>query len=148
MTRSIAFIWLLASSVYAGEIHSHVTITQALTKKRVTLPAYQLRGAPVKSPPRTSTSVDELSRVAIYLDGPGLSPGKPVYSEMRQHNRQFEPDILLIPTGSIVAFPNGDPIFHNVFSQSAGFLGRRIHVPENGSVDIELPIPLPVKKGE
>ena len=221
MTRSIAFIWLLASPLYAGEIHSHVTITRGLTKKRVTLPAYQLRGAPVKSPPQTS--VDELTRVAIYLEGPGLCPGKPLHLEMKQHNRQFEPDILLVPIGSTVSFPNGDPIFHNVFSfskakefdlgyypsgqsrtlrfdkpgiaqvychlhpnmrsaivvvpgawygqpeadgnlvfsdvpggdykivawhRSAGFLGRRIYVSENGSVDVELSLPLMDKKGE
>ena len=224
MIRSTAFICLLlASPLYAGEIHSHVTVTRGLTKKRVTLPAYQLRGALVKSAPQTATSVDELSRVAIYLEGPGLSPGKPLHLEMKQHNRQFEPDILLVPIGSTVSFPNADPIFHNVFSlsqakafdlgyyplgqsrtlqfdkagitqvychlhpnmtagivivpgawygqpesdgnlvfsevpagdykivawhKSAGFLGRRIHVPENGSVDIELPIPLLDKKRE
>jgi plastocyanin len=224
MTRSTAFIWLLlASPLYAGEIHSHVTITRGLTKKRVTLPAYQLRGAPVKSTPQPSASVDELSRVAVYLEAPGLSAGKSLHLEMKQHNRQFEPDILLVPTGSTVSFPNGDPIFHNVFSfskakefdlgyypsgqsrtlrfdkpgiaqiychlhpnmssaivvvpgtwygqpeadgnlvfseipggdykiiawhRSAGFLGRRIHVPENGSIDIELSLPLMDKKGE
>jgi plastocyanin len=223
MTRSSALTWLLlASSLHAGEIRSHVTITQGLTKKRVTLPAYQLRGGPVKSPPPVSTSVDELSRVAVYLEGPDLSPGKPLHLEMKQHSRQFEPDILVVPIGSTISFPNADPIFHNVFSlsqakafdlgyypsgqsrtlrfdkpgiaqvychlhpnmsgaivvvpsawyaqpgangslifsdvpagdykivawhKSAGFLGRRIHVPETGSIDIELPIPLLDKKG-
>jgi plastocyanin len=224
MTRPLTFLWLLlASSLYAGEIRIHVTITEGLTKRRVTLPAYQLRGAPLKSAPRASTSVDELSRVVIYLEGPRLSPGKPLHLEMNQHNRQFEPDILIVPIGSTVSFPNADPIFHNVFSlskakefdlgyypsgqsrtlrfdkpgiaqvychlhpnmsaaivvvmgpwygqpdangnlvfseapagdykivawhKSAGFLGRRIRVPETGSVEIELPIPLLDKKGE
>ena len=32
--------------------------------------------------------------------------------------------------------------------KSAGFLGRRIRVPENGSIDIELPLPLLDKKVE
>jgi plastocyanin len=224
MTRSTAFLCLLlASPLYAGEIHSHVTISRALTKKRITLPAYQLRGAPVSSPPPTSTSVDELRRVAVYLEGPSLSPGKLLHLEMKQHNRQFEPDILLVPIGSTVSFPNGDPIFHNVFSfskakefdlgyypsgqsrtlrfdkpgiaqvychlhpnmnsaivvvsgawygqpeadgnlvfsevpagdykivawhRSVGFLGKRILVPQNGSIDIELSLPLMDKKGE
>jgi plastocyanin len=194
-----------------------VTITQGLTKKRVTLPAYQLRGAPVKAPQRTSASVDELSRVAIYLEGPDLRAGTPLHLEMKQQNRQFEPDILVVPAGSTIVFPNSDPIFHNVFSlskikqfdlgyygagqsrtqrfdkpgvvrvychlhpnmnaavlvvasawygrpgsdgtcvlaevppgshgivawhKSVGFLLKKVQVPENGSVDIELSIPL------
>ena len=37
---------------------------------------------------------------------------------MEQRGRQFSPRLMLIPTGSTVAFPNFDPIFHNVFSTS------------------------------
>lgn len=227
MTRSSAFLWLFwawgLATCDAGEIRSHVTITQGLTRKRVTLPAYQLRGAPVKPAPPASSSIDELSRVAIYLEGPNLSPGKPLHLEMTQHNRQFDPDILLVPAGSTVSFPNADPFFHNVFSlskakafdlgyypsgqsrtlrfdkpgiaqvychlhpnmsaaivvvpgpwygqpgadgnlaftevpagdykivawhKSAGFLGKRIRVPESGSIEVALPIPLLDKKGE
>ena len=161
--------------------------------------------------------------MAIYLEGPTLSPGKPLHLELKQRNRQFEPDILLAPIGSTVSFPNMDSIFHNVFSlskakefdlgyyplgqtrflrfdkpgivqvychlhpnmsaaivvvpgawygqpeadgnlifsevpagnykivcwhKSAGFLGRKIVVPQSGSIDIELSIPLLDKKGE
>jgi len=37
---------------------------------------------------------------------------------MEQKNREFQPDLLTIPCGSTVSFPNLDPIFHNVFSLS------------------------------
>jgi plastocyanin len=33
-----------------------------------------------------------------------------------QHNKAFEPHVLVVPVGSVVAFPNRDPFFHNVFS--------------------------------
>lgn len=33
-----------------------------------------------------------------------------------QKNRMFTPHLLVIPVGSVVAFPNADPFFHNVFS--------------------------------
>ena len=33
-----------------------------------------------------------------------------------QKNRTFRPHLLIIPVGSVVQFPNGDPFFHNVFS--------------------------------
>ena len=35
-----------------------------------------------------------------------------------QHHKMFEPHLLVVPVGSIVEFPNQDPWFHNVFSES------------------------------
>jgi plastocyanin len=37
-----------------------------------------------------------------------------------QHNKSFEPHVLVVPVGSVVAFPNHDPFFHNVFSLFEG----------------------------
>jgi plastocyanin len=37
-----------------------------------------------------------------------------------QHNKTFEPHVLVVPVGSVVAFPNRDPFFHNVFSLFEG----------------------------
>jgi plastocyanin len=33
-----------------------------------------------------------------------------------QKNKMFTPHLLVVPTGSVVLFPNADPFFHNVFS--------------------------------
>jgi plastocyanin len=33
-----------------------------------------------------------------------------------QRNKSFDPHVLVVPVGSVVAFPNRDPFFHNVFS--------------------------------
>ena len=40
--------------------------------------------------------------------------------QMRQHDKRFEPHLLVIPVGSTVKFPNLDPWFHNVFSLYQG----------------------------
>lgn len=37
-----------------------------------------------------------------------------------QHNKKFEPGLLVVPVGSVVDFPNEDPWFHNVFSLYRG----------------------------
>jgi len=37
-----------------------------------------------------------------------------------QRNKRFEPNLLVIPVGSVVDFPNADPWFHNVFSLYRG----------------------------
>src|SRR6266436_9670724 len=37
-----------------------------------------------------------------------------------QRNKRFEPNLLVVPVGSVVDFPNADPWFHNVFSLYRG----------------------------
>jgi plastocyanin len=114
-----------AVTAAAGEaaVSGRVVITRVMTKKRVTLPSYDLRGVAVNSgnpdkPTGGNPCADELSRVVIYLEGPGLKPAAPTRSTMAQKNRHFEPEIVVVPVGSSVSFPNEDPIFHNVFSLS------------------------------
>lgn len=43
---------------------------------------------------------------------------KPV--AMLQKHKMFVPHLIAIPVGTAVAFPNADPIFHNVFSSFSG----------------------------
>lgn len=40
-------------------------------------------------------------------------------ASMAQRDTAFVPAALVVPVGSAVTFPNGDPFFHNVFSYSA-----------------------------
>ena len=42
----------------------------------------------------------------------------PIVAEMRNTGKTFVPDILAIPVGSTVRFPNDDPFFHSIFSAS------------------------------
>lgn len=37
-----------------------------------------------------------------------------------QRDKRFEPHVLVVSVGSVVAFPNHDPFFHNVFSLFEG----------------------------
>lgn len=103
----------------AGDIEGAVTIQHTLTRRKVTLPAGQYdRGASVQL---GSTGTDdrlafERTHVVIYLEGDHASP--PVKASIEQKERQFLPDLVVIPSGSTVSFPNMDPIFHNVFSLS------------------------------
>jgi plastocyanin len=51
-----------------------------------------------------------------------VQPGTGKSFQMVQKDKIFQPHLLVVPTGSLVAFPNRDPFFHNVFSL---FNGRR-----------------------
>jgi plastocyanin len=130
MKRSLVLsILILCSGIGAASaanhavITGHVVITKVLTKERVALPVYRLRGV---SPPLTPAEdrrnvrpgFNELSRVVIYLQGPGLARGVPVRATLTQKSLRFHPEIVVVPVGSAVSFPNEDPIFHNVFSLS------------------------------
>jgi plastocyanin len=110
------------ASAFAGEVRGRILITKNLTKRRLVLPDYQLRGVAISSNPAERGSTDkttsEFSRVVVYLDGPAV-PSEHVSSEtLSQKNTFFDPEILVVPVGSTVSFPNEDPIFHNVFSLS------------------------------
>ena len=65
---------------------------------------------------------DEMQNVVVYLESvppssfdPRRDPGA---LAVRQTQERFEPHVLPIVKGSVVEFPNLDPIFHNVFSLS------------------------------
>ena len=46
-------------------------------------------------------------------------PGAPVKAVMDQIERAFVPDLLVIPTGSTVEFPNSDSVSHQIYSFSS-----------------------------
>ncbi len=111
-------------SLSAESIEGTAIIRKRLTKPRVTasLPLYA-RGTPVEldSDSETDPLVYERSRVAVYVEGsyPAPATGKSAaVAKMEQTGRRFSPELLVIEAGSRVSFPNGDPIFHNVFSLS------------------------------
>lgn len=64
----------------------------------------------------------DYSGIVVWLEPVGrdapLSP--PRVFTMLQKGKRFQPHVLAIPLGSIVDFPNFDPIFHNAFSDFAG----------------------------
>lgn len=57
----------------------------------------------------------------VYIAGP--VPGAPAARpsgplDLTQRGEAFGPTLLVVPMGATVRFPNGDPLFHNVFSYS------------------------------
>lgn len=115
-------LWALTgTSLVAADITGVITVKQRLTRPRVTAavsmyergPAVEL-GKDAESDPLAA----ERSRVVIWIEGDGGAPVPSQTASMEQVNRRFDPDIVVVPKGSSVSFPNMDPIFHNVFSLS------------------------------
>lgn len=47
-----------------------------------------------------------------------LDPAAPIHAVMDQIHRMFVPEILVIPVGSTVSFPNSDSVSHQIYSFS------------------------------
>jgi len=121
LATSILFTIALVTQLAAADIDGLVVVKHRLTKRRVTAPAGEYeRGIPVKLASDQSAQNDvlayERAHVVIYVEG--AHPAPQTSAVIEQKNRRFLPDLVVIPAGSSVSFPNFDPIFHNVFSLS------------------------------
>ena len=87
----------------------------------------------------------DLRDVYVYVDVRGPRVNQTV--EIKQENKQFSPRLAVVPIGTTVTFPNLDPIFHNVFSNSptnsfdlgsyrAGDQTRSVVMTKPGVVDV------------
>jgi plastocyanin len=116
MNRSSIFAMLLllgiagrAAPARAGESDAAALSPPPVTGQVV------LRQSNSKSPLR------DASKVVVWLvpaDGArpvSLSNPNTPY-RIVQHDKRFEPDLLVVPVGTQVEFPNLDPWFHSVFS--------------------------------
>jgi len=119
---SVSGLLLLSFYAFASDVHGHALITKKLSKRALSPIVYNLRGTATPVAPLSTEPVNEFDRMVVILerkDGGMSRPPKPPETEMlNQQGARFEPDLVVVPVGSTVEFPNSDPIFHNVFSLS------------------------------
>jgi len=56
--------------------------------------------------------------MVVFLSGRDPDFASAARPEMSQRDTAFAPDLVVVPVGTTVRFPNRDPFFHNVFSYS------------------------------
>ncbi len=126
--RTVSIFFAAVMLATAGDISGTIAIERKLTRYKVTASGglYE-RGTviPLGANPDGDPISFERSHVAVYLEGPGVAEGpgnagSDVLPEavVEQKDRRFVPDLLVVPVGATVSFPNLDPIFHNIFSLS------------------------------
>jgi plastocyanin len=74
---------------------------------------------------RNGHHVKDASKAVVWLTPLGVTADPPAQKpseipQLVQHNKMFEPSLLVVPVGGKVEFPNRDPFFHNVFSMFEG----------------------------
>jgi len=144
-TKAVSGLLLYSGLLAGADIHGTIVIERKLTRHNVTASAgiYQ-RGVAVEL--GTDAEVDPLaferSHVAVYIEnGPRATASGLVKASIEQRDRRFVPDLVVIPAGSAVAFPNFDPIFHNVFSLSKAKSFDLGNYPDGQSRTVTFPAP-------
>lgn len=64
--------------------------------------------------------------VTMQSTGKKLGPATPIRAVMDQMHRMFVPEVLVIPVGSSVSFPNSDSVSHQIYSFSPA---KRFQLP-------------------
>ena len=97
-----------------GLIRGTVELRRAMppTERRPTVAELGTPAEPDRSDRRRSVVYLETAPRGAFEQS---EPGRAI---MDQHNQTFVPHLLAVTTGTTVAFPNSDRIYHNVFSLS------------------------------
>ena len=135
--RRLCLVGLPASVLWAGDgpstrptspnhqrdatasIEGQVVVSRALTARRPRFRIYAEPGPGAVPPAPDSADVDERQNIIVYIEQAPSGPAEPTRgAALRQHDERFLPHVLPVVRGTTVAFPNDDPLFHNVFSLS------------------------------
>jgi plastocyanin len=104
----------------AGEVTGRILIERSVRKKTIAPVTYDLRGATTVKEPRSNGPTNDFENVAVWLESEqaAVPVARPLTAAIQQRDRHFDPELLIVPAGSTVEFPNNDPVFHNIFSLS------------------------------
>jgi plastocyanin len=86
-------------------IFAFLAVSRALTGAELEVRVLDAKGKPVED-------------AVVWLEAAKPNPGKPAKFEITQKDRQFTPQVTVIPIGSTVSFPNRDNVQHHVYSFS------------------------------
>ena len=142
----VTLVELFGACVYAGNLHGDIKIEAHFDKKSIAPALYDLRGMEPRNKDSGSVRRDSFERVAVWLEPefPDAVQVKAVSSNgvvMQQRNRHFDPSLLIVAPGTKIAFPNLDPIFHNIFSFSPTLRFDLGYYAEGKSREIVFPRP-------
>jgi hypothetical protein len=121
----IPLLWMVSATCAAGgELRGTVRlVTEVTTPMQSSLDPYAgtLNSGSAGGADHRAMHAATPRDVVIYLEGPNAhvaprpNPGRP---QLKQINQSFQPHVLGVSVGTTVDFPNGDMVYHNVFSYS------------------------------
>ena len=115
VTALLAVAGSSSQSPDVGTITGRVTLTAAVRGVPLASNVYQPRAVGRHEPGQGP----EIQNVVVYLKDVAFQGVLPAARRVvEQRNETFAPRVTVVTRGSVVAFPNDDPYFHNVFSLS------------------------------
>lgn len=109
----VAIVTPAAQTAGTGSIVGHVKLTTRVRGTGLPSTIYQPRVVTNHA----SAPIPEIAHVVVSLKNVVFRGVLPLsHHEIRQEHEEFLPRVLAVTRGSTVDFPNGDPVFHNVFS--------------------------------
>src|SRR6185437_4191519 len=116
----VVFILLsVCSPGICADVAGKIILQKKLRRTVVAPAVYNLRAGATENPTPEPRSQNPFGRVAVWLESDRPESVTPVTATIEQRNRRFEPELVIVPKGSSVEFPNLDLVFHNIFSLSA-----------------------------
>jgi plastocyanin len=110
------FGWALDATAQTGRIEGVASISRQLTTSR---PRVRLYDEPGSGAAKPAPDEHPFTNVVLYVESVASADSRlTAMPAMRQQGERFLPHVLPVLAGSTVQFPNGDPIYHNVFSLS------------------------------
>jgi plastocyanin len=110
----------VCSGAGAGsEVAGKIILQKNVRQTTITAAAYNLRAGAPENPSSEPRSTNPFERVAVWLESDRAENVTPIAATIEQRNHRFEPQLVIVPKGSTVEFPNLDLVFHNIFSLSA-----------------------------
>ena len=115
--------WCACAFAFAGALPAAV----AAQTSAVTAEVSVSKPAPAGHQHGTIGNRADESQVVVWLTpldvAAAKDPATPAPAktpELVQHNKTFEPHLIVVQVGSLIQFPNKDPFFHNIFSMYDG----------------------------
>ena len=116
-----AIVTLLSVCAWPGvaaELAGKIILQKNVRRTTVSATAYNLRAGVAQGSSPQPRSANPFERVAVWLESDRAETVAPVTTRIEQRNQRFEPQLVIVPKGSTVEFPNLDLVFHNIFSLS------------------------------
>ncbi|HZE98934.1 MAG TPA: hypothetical protein VE981_18135 [Planctomycetota bacterium] len=104
---------LLCPAQESGAVSGKVSSTEGAAQKKLREKVSRYAGPGV-----ANHKPADPSPAVVWLEGAAPAKMDAKTLDVRQEGIEFRPRILAVPLGSTVKFPNGDDVFHNVFSYS------------------------------
>jgi plastocyanin len=113
MRAALLLVLLLPAPGEGGPVSGAVTLPEGggARNPRLKLRYVGQTGLGEKKPAAPSPAV-------VYLEDAPASRSSGKIEEIVQQGLEFRPRVLAVQTGTTVRFPNGDDLYHNVFSYS------------------------------